>query len=184
VLYRLSYYSGLDSPEPSPEFCNWPLALWGLNRPSVVCYFPLWRCMSGISFPTDIAASLSSTLRNMFVIMRIMFCAVVGLIVAVSVYEFQVSLFWGIYTYRKTRSCDERDNPWHHIGKQHSDRRGEEKLSCLRKPDHFHNRSSFIRDIARFAWSAQRIPTAVNLDFLDRSRYFFIQVAPQVSSRG
>jgi hypothetical protein len=26
-------------------------------------------------------------------------------------------------------------------------------------------------------WSAQRIPTAVNLCFLDRSRYFFIQVA-------
>jgi hypothetical protein len=30
---------------------------------------------------------------------------------------------------------------------------------------------------------AQRIPTAVNLGFLDRSRYFFIQVAPQLSSR-
>jgi hypothetical protein len=28
------------------------------------------------------------------------------------------------------------------------------------------------------AWSAQRIPTAVNLGFLDRSRYFYIQVAP------
>jgi hypothetical protein len=34
------------------------------------------------------------------------------------------------------------------------------------------------------AWSEQRIPTAVNLGFLDRSRYFFIQVAPQLSSRG
>jgi hypothetical protein len=34
------------------------------------------------------------------------------------------------------------------------------------------------------AWSAQRIPTVVNLDFLDRSRYFFFQVAPQLSSRG
>jgi hypothetical protein len=34
------------------------------------------------------------------------------------------------------------------------------------------------------AWSAQRIPTAVNLGFLDRSRYFFIQVAHQLSSRG
>jgi hypothetical protein len=34
------------------------------------------------------------------------------------------------------------------------------------------------------AWSAQRIPTAVNLGFLDRSHYFFIQVAPQLSSRG
>jgi hypothetical protein len=31
-------------------------------------------------------------------------------------------------------------------------------------------------------WSAQRIPTAVN--FLDRSRYFSIQVAPQLPSRG
>jgi hypothetical protein len=34
------------------------------------------------------------------------------------------------------------------------------------------------------AWSAQRIPTAVNLGFLDWSCYFFIQVAPQLSSRG
>jgi hypothetical protein len=34
------------------------------------------------------------------------------------------------------------------------------------------------------AWSAQRIPTVVNLGFLDRRRYFFIQVAPQLSSRG
>jgi hypothetical protein len=34
------------------------------------------------------------------------------------------------------------------------------------------------------AWSAQRIPTAVGLGFLDRSRYFFIQVAPQLSLRG
>jgi hypothetical protein len=31
---------------------------------------------------------------------------------------------------------------------------------------------------------AQRITTAVNLGSLDRSRYFFIQVAPQLSSRG
>jgi hypothetical protein len=34
------------------------------------------------------------------------------------------------------------------------------------------------------AWSVQRIPTAVNLGFLDRSRYFFIQVAPHLSSWG
>jgi hypothetical protein len=34
------------------------------------------------------------------------------------------------------------------------------------------------------AWSAQRIPTAVNFGFLDRSHYFFLQVAPQLSSRG
>ena len=33
-------------------------------------------------------------------------------------------------------------------------------------------------------WSAPRIPTAVNLCFLDRSRYLFIQVAPQLTSRG
>jgi hypothetical protein len=33
------------------------------------------------------------------------------------------------------------------------------------------------------AWSAQRIPTVVNLGFLDRSSYFFFQVAPQLSSR-
>jgi hypothetical protein len=34
------------------------------------------------------------------------------------------------------------------------------------------------------AWSAQRIFMAVNLGFLDRSRYLFIQVDPQLSSRG
>jgi hypothetical protein len=34
------------------------------------------------------------------------------------------------------------------------------------------------------AWSAQRIPTVVNLGFLDRSRYIVFQVAPQLSSRG
>jgi hypothetical protein len=33
------------------------------------------------------------------------------------------------------------------------------------------------------AWSAQRFPTAVNYVFLDRSRYFFIQLAAQLSSR-
>ena len=33
-------------------------------------------------------------------------------------------------------------------------------------------------------WSAQWIPTAVNLCFLDQSRYLFIQVAPQLTSRG
>jgi hypothetical protein len=37
------------------------------------------------------------------------------------------------------------------------------------------------RGVAR---SAQRIPTVVNLGFLDRSRYFFFQVAPKLSSRG
>jgi hypothetical protein len=34
------------------------------------------------------------------------------------------------------------------------------------------------------AWSAQRIPTAVNLGFLDCSHCVFIQIAPQLSSRG
>jgi hypothetical protein len=34
------------------------------------------------------------------------------------------------------------------------------------------------------AWSGQRILTAVNLGFLDRSHHFFIQVVPQLSSRG
>jgi hypothetical protein len=31
------------------------------------------------------------------------------------------------------------------------------------------------------AWSAQRILTVVNLGFLDRSRFIFLQVAPQLS---
>jgi hypothetical protein len=43
--------------------------------------------------------------------------------------------------------------------------------------------ANFLR-VEGFAWSAQRIPTAVNLGFLDWSRYFFIQVAPQLSSQG
>jgi hypothetical protein len=34
------------------------------------------------------------------------------------------------------------------------------------------------------ALSVKRIPTAVKIGFLDRSRYFSIQVAPQLSSRG
>jgi hypothetical protein len=34
------------------------------------------------------------------------------------------------------------------------------------------------------AWSARRIPTAVNLRFLDRSRYFLVEVAPHLSSQG
>jgi hypothetical protein len=38
-----------------------------------------------------------------------------------------------------------------------------------------------IEGVAR---SAQRIPTAVNLGFLDRSRYFSIQVGPQLYSWG
>jgi hypothetical protein len=33
-------------------------------------------------------------------------------------------------------------------------------------------------------WSVQRVPTTANFGFLDRSRYFFIQVVNQLSSRG
>jgi hypothetical protein len=33
------------------------------------------------------------------------------------------------------------------------------------------------------AWSVRRIPTPVNFGFLDRSRYYFFQGAPQLSSR-
>jgi hypothetical protein len=40
----------------------------------------------------------------------------------------------------------------------------------------------FLR-IEGVAWSAQRIPTTVNLDFLDRS-HSFLEIAPQLSSRG
>jgi hypothetical protein len=43
--------------------------------------------------------------------------------------------------------------------------------------------ANFLR-LDGIAWSAQRIPTAVKLGFQDRSRYFSIQVAPQLSSRG
>jgi hypothetical protein len=34
------------------------------------------------------------------------------------------------------------------------------------------------------AWSVPRTPTAVKLGFLDQSRYFFFQVAPQLFSQG
>jgi hypothetical protein len=33
----------------------------------------------------------------------------------------------------------------------------------------------------KYSGPSQRIPTTVNLGFLDRCRYFFIQVAPQLS---
>jgi hypothetical protein len=52
-------------------------------------------------------------------------------------------------------------------------------------------RSPLVGEVSANFWgvegaasSAQWIPTAVNLGFLDRSRYIFIQVAPQLSSRG
>jgi hypothetical protein len=44
--------------------------------------------------------------------------------------------------------------------------------------------SAKLSRVQSVAWSGQRIPMAVILGFLDRSRYFFIQVAPQLSSRG
>jgi hypothetical protein len=43
--------------------------------------------------------------------------------------------------------------------------------------------ANFLR-IEGVAWSAQRIPPVVSLGFLDRSRYCFFQVAPQLCSRG
>jgi hypothetical protein len=42
--------------------------------------------------------------------------------------------------------------------------------------------ANFLR-IEGVTWSAQRILTAVNIGFQDRSRYFSIQVAPQLSSQ-
>jgi hypothetical protein len=43
--------------------------------------------------------------------------------------------------------------------------------------------ANFLR-MEGVTWSAQRIPMAVNIGFLDPSRYFSIQVAPQLSSQG
>jgi hypothetical protein len=43
--------------------------------------------------------------------------------------------------------------------------------------------ANFLR-IGDVAWSAQRIPPVVSLGFLDRSRHYIFQVAPQLSSRG
>jgi hypothetical protein len=36
----------------------------------------------------------------------------------------------------------------------------------------------------RVAWAARHVPTAYNLSFIGRIRYFFIHVAPQLSSLG
>jgi hypothetical protein len=47
--------------------------------------------------------------------------------------------------------------------------------------------ANFIVNLCRqsgVAWSARRLPTVVNLDFLDRGHYLFFQVSPHVSSRG
>jgi hypothetical protein len=62
-------------------------------------------------------------------------------------------------------------------------------VALVRKQTILTERPSLVSEVtANFcgrecAWSAQQIPTAVNLGFLDRSRYVFIQVAPQLSSR-
>jgi hypothetical protein len=40
-----------------------------------------------------------------------------------------------------------------------------------------------LLQIEGVVWSAHRIPTAVNLGFLDQNRYFSIQVAPQLIRR-
>jgi hypothetical protein len=39
-------------------------------------------------------------------------------------------------------------------------------------------------EVRGVTWSAQRIPTAINLCFLDLEPLLFIQVAPQLTSRG
>jgi hypothetical protein len=44
--------------------------------------------------------------------------------------------------------------------------------------------SANFLQIEGVAWSVQRIHPVVSLSFLDRSRYYFFQVAPQLSSRG
>jgi hypothetical protein len=44
--------------------------------------------------------------------------------------------------------------------------------------------SANFLQIEGVAWSAQRIPPVVNLGFPDRSPYFFLQAASQLSSRG
>jgi hypothetical protein len=46
------------------------------------------------------------------------------------------------------------------------------------RPPPFSEVSAKLLLVNGVAWSAQRILTAVNLGFLDRTRYFFIQVAP------
>jgi hypothetical protein len=59
----------------------------------------------------------------------------------------------------------------------------ERTIPTERQPLFGEVKANFLR-IEGVAWSAQQIPTVVNLGFLDRSRYFFLRVAPQLSSRG
>jgi hypothetical protein len=58
------------------------------------------------------------------------------------------------------------------------------KLRGRSSQANYTDRATAALRVEGVAWSVQRIPTAVNLGFLNRSRYFFIQVAPQLSSRG
>jgi hypothetical protein len=57
-------------------------------------------------------------------------------------------------------------------------------LVRIKRPPHVGEVNAKFADREGVAWSAQRIHMTVNLGFLDRSHYFSIQVAPQLSSRG
>jgi hypothetical protein len=72
-------------------------------------------------------------------------------------------------TFQDTTPCRTKDTPWLLVCKR--------TIPTERPP-------LFGEVSANVAWSAQWILTAVNLGFIDRSRYFSIQVAPQLSSRG
>jgi hypothetical protein len=71
------------------------------------------------------------------------------------------------------------------VKRQKKNIRGCQSANEIYQPKDRRGGRSFIRtlSIVVAAWLVQWIPTAVNLGFLDRSRYFFIQVTPQLSSR-
>jgi hypothetical protein len=73
---------------------------------------------------------------------------------------------------------------------QHRDRLKLNSVASVRKRTISNERPPLVGEVSvkllrieSVAWSAEQIPTAVNLGFLDRSRYFFFHVA-QLSSRG
>jgi hypothetical protein len=56
------------------------------------------------------------------------------------------------------------------------------KLYGLQSASELYRLSAHVCGYRAVTGSAQQIPTAVNLGFLDQSRYYFVQVASQLSS--
>jgi hypothetical protein len=88
-------------------------------------------------------------------------------------------LFWS--TFLKGLKKARKTSGFPHAGSSTEPAPSQCDTKCY--PGKCHIRGGMLR-VDGVAWSAQRILMAVNLGFLDRNRYFFIQAAPQLSSRG